>query len=303
MNVTKRLATALVMLGACAAIVSALAASGLEVRDAWVKPTVPGQSVAAAYMTLYSPTALRVVAIRSNVSSAAEIHTMSVENGIMRMRQVDTLAIPARKAVALAPGADASHACRFAATAQGRRCRRIGVHNRGRRGSKGVNPDSGAGAAGACPMRRFHRFVPGVWWIVAPFLVLALAACGRSAPQEKFQASDITGVAWGRDFHLVDPAGTPRSLADYRGKVVMLFFGYTNCPDACPTATGEDGAGCRSTRRRRSACSGIVRDGGSSPRHGGGSQAVCARLPPDLRRPPGGPADDSNHGQGLQGVL
>lgn len=82
-------------------------------------------------------------------------------------------------------------------------------------------------------MKLVDRFVRGVW-IVAACLVLALAACSRSAPQEKFQASDITGVTWGRDFHLVDPVGTPRSLADYRGKVVMLFFGYTNCPDACP---------------------------------------------------------------------
>ena len=66
-------------------------------------------------------------------------------------------------------------------------------------------------------------------------MTLALGACSRSEPKEKFQASDITGVGWGRDFHLIDPTGAPRSLADYRGKVVMLFFGYTNCPDACPT--------------------------------------------------------------------
>ena len=102
---TKMSAMALVMLGVAAATASAFAAPALDVRDAWVNPTVPGQSVAAAYMTFRSPTALRVVAIRSNVSSAAEIHTMSVENGIMRMRQVDTLAIPAGTAVALAPGA------------------------------------------------------------------------------------------------------------------------------------------------------------------------------------------------------
>jgi protein SCO1 len=70
-------------------------------------------------------------------------------------------------------------------------------------------------------------------------MTLALAACSYSAPKEKFQASDVTGVRWGRDFHLVDPAGSPRSLADYRGKVVMLFFGYTNCPDACPATLAK----------------------------------------------------------------
>lgn len=70
-------------------------------------------------------------------------------------------------------------------------------------------------------------------------VTLAVAACTASEPREKFQASDITGVSWGRDFHLVDPAGARRSLADYRGQVVMMFFGYTNCPDACPTTLAK----------------------------------------------------------------
>ncbi|HEX9275295.1 MAG TPA: SCO family protein [Casimicrobiaceae bacterium] len=69
--------------------------------------------------------------------------------------------------------------------------------------------------------------------------LLALAACSQGDSKQKFQAADITGVAWGRDFHLVDPSGAPRSLADYRGKVVMLFFGYTNCPDECPTTLAK----------------------------------------------------------------
>lgn len=70
-------------------------------------------------------------------------------------------------------------------------------------------------------------------------MTLALAACSYSTPKEKFQASDVTGARWGREFHLVDPAGAPRTLADYRGKVVMLYFGYTNCPDACPAALAK----------------------------------------------------------------
>ncbi len=77
--------------------------------------------------------------------------------------------------------------------------------------------------------------------LAASLVVLApaLAACSRSEPTEKFQASDITGVKWGRDFHLHDPSGAPRSLADYRGKVVMLFFGYTSCPDECPATLAK----------------------------------------------------------------
>ncbi len=61
----------------------------------------------------------------------------------------------------------------------------------------------------------------------------ALAGCSREAPQ--FQTSDITGSAFGRDFSLVDHNGKARTLADFRGKAVVIFFGYALCPDVCPT--------------------------------------------------------------------
>ena len=64
-------------------------------------------------------------------------------------------------------------------------------------------------------------------------VALSLSACGPDAP--KFKGSDVTGSAFGRDFALVDFDGKPRTLADYRGKAVVLFFGYTQCPDVCPT--------------------------------------------------------------------
>ncbi len=60
-----------------------------------------------------------------------------------------------------------------------------------------------------------------------------LAACSPAGP--KFDASDITGASFGRDFSLKDPEGAVRTLADFRGKAVVLFFGYTQCPDVCPT--------------------------------------------------------------------
>ena len=68
-------------------------------------------------------------------------------------------------------------------------------------------------------------------------LALTVAACGPATP--KFQGSDVTGAAFGRDFHLVDHNGKPRTLADFRGKVVTVFFGFTHCPDACPTTMVE----------------------------------------------------------------
>ena len=62
---------------------------------------------------------------------------------------------------------------------------------------------------------------------------LILAGCSPGTPQ--FRSSDVTGSAYGRDFSLTDHAGKPRTLADFRGKVVVLFFGYAQCPDVCPT--------------------------------------------------------------------
>ncbi len=50
-----------------------------------------------------------------------------------------------------------------------------------------------------------------------------------------FASTDITGANYAKGFQLTDHTGAPRSLADYRGKVVTLFFGYTQCPDVCPT--------------------------------------------------------------------
>lgn len=68
-------------------------------------------------------------------------------------------------------------------------------------------------------------------------LVLALPSCARKA--EGFLATDVTGVDWGRDFQLTDHAGRPRTLADFHGNAVLLFFGYTHCPDACPTTMAK----------------------------------------------------------------
>lgn len=61
----------------------------------------------------------------------------------------------------------------------------------------------------------------------------AIAACTPRGPQ--FESSDVTGSSFGRDFSLHDPAGNTRTLADFRGKAVVVFFGYTQCPDVCPT--------------------------------------------------------------------
>lgn len=61
-----------------------------------------------------------------------------------------------------------------------------------------------------------------------------LAACTPSQPA--FNGIDISGADYGKDFHLRDPDGRTRTLADFRGQAVLLFFGFTQCPDVCPTA-------------------------------------------------------------------
>jgi protein SCO1/2 len=65
---------------------------------------------------------------------------------------------------------------------------------------------------------------------------LGLAACGQ---KPAFKSIDITGANYARDFELPDTEGKIRRLADFKGKVVVLFFGYTQCPDVCPTTLQE----------------------------------------------------------------
>lgn len=64
-------------------------------------------------------------------------------------------------------------------------------------------------------------------------IAILLGGCGDSAPV--FQSTDITGADYAKSFALNDHHGQPRTLADFRGKVVTVFFGYTQCPDVCPT--------------------------------------------------------------------
>lgn len=77
-------------------------------------------------------------------------------------------------------------------------------------------------------MRRLLRQA----WLV---LLLALAGCGQP-DRLAFQSTDITGADFGRSLELTGHDGRPRTLADFRGKVLVVFFGFTYCPDVCPTA-------------------------------------------------------------------
>ena len=72
---------------------------------------------------------------------------------------------------------------------------------------------------------------------VMVLMTLALVAC---SPKPEFKNIDITGASgFGSDFSLLDVDGKTRTLADFKGKVVVMFFGYTQCPDVCPTTLTE----------------------------------------------------------------
>ncbi len=77
-----------------------------------------------------------------------------------------------------------------------------------------------------------------------PFLALLSAltlgaVLGCSPDKPAFKGVDITGADYAKDFSLTDQNGQTRTLKDFAGKVVVLFFGYTQCPDVCPTTMQE----------------------------------------------------------------
>ena len=84
-----------------------------------------------------------------------------------------------------------------------------------------------------------RRALRGLAAAAVPALLALLAGCSSGPDAPTFKASDVTGTSYGRDFALSDHHGKPRTLADFRGKVVVLFFGYTQCPDVCPTTLAE----------------------------------------------------------------
>ncbi len=64
---------------------------------------------------------------------------------------------------------------------------------------------------------------------------ILIMAAGCTQPKPEFVGTDIAGADFAATFNLTDHTGKPRKLEDFKGKVVALFFGYTHCPDVCPT--------------------------------------------------------------------
>lgn len=86
----------------------------------------------------------------------------------------------------------------------------------------------------AFPFRAWARALAAGGLLI---LLLLTSGCqDNTAGVSRFHGLDLTGASYGRDFRLLDAQGRERSLADFRGKVVLLYFGFTQCPDVCPTA-------------------------------------------------------------------
>ncbi|OJZ18417.1 MAG: SCO family protein [Thiobacillus sp. 65-29] len=75
--------------------------------------------------------------------------------------------------------------------------------------------------------------------VLACVALFGLAACQPQSPTAQFVATDITDAGLGGGFTLVDHSGRTVTLADFRGKAVAMFFGYTHCPDVCPTTLSD----------------------------------------------------------------
>ena len=71
------------------------------------------------------------------------------------------------------------------------------------------------------------------------FAAIFAGGCGQSEPRARFMLTDVTGASFGRELNLLDHNGKARTLADFRGKVVVLFFGFVHCPDVCPATLSE----------------------------------------------------------------
>jgi protein SCO1/2 len=80
------------------------------------------------------------------------------------------------------------------------------------------------------------RFLPVA---CAVLMAVLLGGCDRAGKAPQFALTDITGASFGKELNLPDHNGKMRSLGDFRGKVVAVFFGFTYCPDACPTTLAE----------------------------------------------------------------
>ncbi len=101
---SRRWAAGITLLALGLGPVTGTAADTVSVKDAWARATVPGQKTAGAYMALTSSSNATLVGVESPAAAKAELHTVSMEGGVMKMRPVHKIELPAKKTIKLAPG-------------------------------------------------------------------------------------------------------------------------------------------------------------------------------------------------------
>lgn len=75
--------------------------------------------------------------------------------------------------------------------------------------------------------------------VLVGLTVVFLYGCKPPEAAQPFKSTNVTGIETGKNFRLTDHHGKVRTLSDFKGKVVILFFGYTHCPDICPTTLSD----------------------------------------------------------------
>ncbi|MBK9062076.1 MAG: SCO family protein [Acidobacteria bacterium] len=169
----------------------------LEVRDAWVREPAPGQTVGAGYFTIVNAggKAIDLISASTPDASATELHEMRMQDDRMEMRPLDAIPIPAKGSVRLATG--------------GLHLMLIDLKRRLKAGDTVVLT---LGFRDGTSKRVEAK-------VINP---------------DRAAASDAPPLIDPGDFTLVDQEGRPFRLSSLRGRVALLFFGYTRCPDACP---------------------------------------------------------------------
>ena len=200
----------------------------VAVRNAWSRATAPGAPVGVAYFEIVNTGAGdELLGIESPAAARVEMHATTTVNGMMEMRATATVEIPAAGHVAFAPGG--LHAmlmelkqplvegARIPLTLVFRHAGRVAVQ------AVVEGPGAMTAPPDAPTAGRARIGVPA-----------AAAAAPPSATGAAYRLTVWPPHAATPGFALVDAAGRSRTLADYRGRVVVLFFGFVHCPDVCP---------------------------------------------------------------------
>jgi len=75
--------------------------------------------------------------------------------------------------------------------------------------------------------------------LVLALFLASITACNQQSVEKNFHSIDITGADFGHDFRLTDHTGQVRTLSDFKNNIVVIFFGYTHCPEVCPTTMSD----------------------------------------------------------------